>query len=132
MAGNTTDDAIGRAMENIVDLDILRPKRVCVRLADKEIDVSMIPCGITFEIDAIMREMMKLNPKKAKDGGEDTRKYFDLTIKLCAVFASVGHPEMTEEWFRNNVDAMQLGKMAELVKDALLRSYEGVRVHGKN
>ncbi len=125
-------DRINDAMENIVDLDILRPKRVCVRLADKMIDVSMIPCGITFEIDAIMRELMKLDPKKAQDGGEDTRKYLDLTIKLCATFASVGHPEMTEEWFRDNVDAMQLGRMAELVKDALLRSYEGVRAYGKN
>jgi len=119
-------------LNDIVDLDILRPKRKCVRLANKTIDCSMIPCGITFEIDEIVRNLIKLNQKEVKGGGEETRKALDLTIKLCATFAGVEHPEMTEDWFRKNVDARQTAKMADIIKDALLRSYEGIRTYGKN
>jgi hypothetical protein len=119
-------------MSDIVDLDILRPKRQCVRLANKTIDVSMIPCGITFEIDEIVRDLMKLNQGEIEKGGDTTRKALDLTIKLCATFAGVNNPEMTEAWFRANVDARQTQKMAEIIKDALLRSYEGVKEYGKN
>lgn len=119
-------------MSDIVDLDILRPKRQCVRLANKTIDVSMIPCGITFEIDQIVRDLMNLNQDEITKGGKDTKAALDLTIKMCATFAGVNNPEMTEEWFRANVDALQTRKMAEIIKDALLRSYEGVKEYGKN
>jgi hypothetical protein len=119
-------------MSDIVDLDILRPKRQCVRLANKTIDVSMIPCGITFEIDQIVLDLMQLNQKEIPKGGKDTRSALDLTIKLCATFAGVNNPEMTEKWFRANVDALQIKRMAEIIKDALLRSYEGMKEYGKN
>lgn len=119
-------------MSEVIDLDILRPEKKCVRLAGKTIDVSMIPCGITFEIDALMREIMMLDQKKIDGGGEETRKALDMTIKLCATFASVEHPEMTEKWFRQNVSANQTARMADIIKDALLRSYEGVKEYGKN
>lgn len=130
-SGNAKD-SIGNAMNDIVDLDILRPKRRSIRLKDKIIDVSFIPCGITFEIDAIVRELMKLDPKKATEGGEETRQYLDLTIKLCATYTQITDPDMDEEWFRANVDAQQIGVMADVLKDTLLRSYEGVRQYGKN
>ena len=116
----------------VLDLDILRPKRQCVRLANKTIDVSMIPCGITFEVDQIVRGLMALDQTEMAEGGETTRKGLDLTIRLCATFARVSNPEMTEEWFRANVDALQVRRMAEIIKDALLKSYEGVKEYGKN
>jgi hypothetical protein len=119
-------------MSDVVDLDILRPKRVSVRLANKTIDVSMIPCGITFEIDQLVRDLMNLDQSKITAGGQDTKSALDLTIRLCATFAGVNNPEMTEDWFRANVDAGQLQRMAEIIKDALLRSYEGVKAYGKN
>jgi hypothetical protein len=117
-------------LNDIVDLDILRPKKVCVTLAGKTIDVSFIPVGITFEIDGIVRDLMKLNQQEIQTGGEDTKKALDLTIKLCATYSSIDHPEMTEEWFRKHVDAKQTARMADIIKDALLSSYEGVREYG--
>ncbi len=130
MAG--ANDAINKAMNDIVDLDILRPPRKTIRLNGKLIDISFIPCGITFEIDAIIRELMKLDPKKSQEGGEETKRYLDLTIKLCATYTASIDPEMTEEWFRKNVDPKQVGAMAESLQDTLLKSYEGVRAYGKN
>jgi hypothetical protein len=119
-------------MSDIVDLDILRPKKQAVRLAQKIIDVSYIPCGITFEIDKIVRELMALDQEKVKDGGEETRKALDLTIKMCVTFASVEYPEMNEHWFRKHVSVEQTRLMADVIKDALLKSYEGVKSYGKN
>jgi hypothetical protein len=116
----------------ILDLDVLRPPKKIVRLAGKTIDVSMIPCGITFEIDKIVRDLMLVDQTKVDENGEETRKAFDLTVKCCAIFASVEHPEMTEEWFRKNVDARQAAEMAKVIRDTLLSSYEGVKAYGKN
>lgn len=118
--------------DGIIDLDIIRPKKQAVRLAGKVIDVSMIPCGITFEIDQIIRNLMALDQAKISAGGEETRKALDLTIKLCATFAGVDNPEMNENWFRHKVSAEQTKLMAGAIKDALLRSYEGVKEYGKN
>lgn len=121
------------AEEGILDLNILRPKRQCVRLSGKIIDVSMIPCGITFEIDQIVRELMQMNQEEIGKGNTpETKKALDLTIKLCSTFACVKNPEMTEEWFRAEADPGQVSRMAEIIKDALVRSYSGVKAYGKN
>jgi hypothetical protein len=125
---------VNDALNDIVDLDILRPKKVCVTLAGKIINVSFIPVGITFEMDQLVRDLMKIDQEKmnANVGGQETKIALDLTIKMCALFASVEHPEMDENWFRINTDPEQIGKMAALIKDALLRSYKGVKEYGKN
>ncbi len=116
--------------DGVVDLDILRPEKKTVRLRDKIIDVSFIPVGITFEIDNIVRELMKLNQTEIQSGGNDTKKALDLTIKLCATYTQIIDPEMNEDWFKKNVDAKQAGVMADILKDTLLKSYEGVREYG--
>ena len=37
--------------EGIVDLDILKPPKKIIKLGGVQIDVSFVPCGITWEID---------------------------------------------------------------------------------
>ena len=119
-------------MSDVVDLDIIRPKKQAVRLAGKVVDVSMIPCGITFEIDKIVRELAGMDQTKIGEGGEETRKALDLTIRLCSTFTSVDNPDMNELWFRKHVSVEQANKMADIIKDTLLKSYEGVKQYGKN
>jgi len=119
-------------VSEVVDLDILRPEKRVVRLAGKLVDVSMIPCGITFEIDQIIRDLMALDQSKVSAGGDETRKALDLSIKLCATFTSVENPEMNEHWFRKRVSAEQTSMMAEELKKTLLDSYKGVKEYGKN
>ena len=116
----------------VIDLDILRPQKKLIRLANRTIDVSMVPCGITFEVDKLVRELTAIDQSKIQSGGEETRQALDITIKLCSVFASIHNLEMDEKWFRENVDVLQINKMAEVIKDALVRSYEGVKEYGKN
>jgi len=115
----------------VKDLDVLRPKPNYIKLADTEIDVSFIPCGITFEIDSIMQDLSTITVEAVKDNPESARRAFDLTIRLCAAFCSWKNPEMTKEWFMENVDARQVREFAEAIKEALERSYSGIEDYGK-
>lgn len=114
-------------MAEVRDLDVLRPEPRIVRLAGQEIDVSYIPTGLTFDIDQVVAEMAQLDTKKVKaNDPEETRKAFDLSVRLCAVFCSWKHPEMTDEWFRENTSASQLRGLGEEIRAALNRAYEGI------
>ena len=118
--------------DEVLDLDILRPKAQWVKLGQNKIDVSFIPCGITFEVDGIVREMSALDTEKLQEGGEETKRGFDLALKLCATFCSWKHPEMTEDWFRDNTDPAQINKLSETIQATLQRSYAGVEAYQKN
>lgn len=119
-------------MGNVVDLDILRPDSVIVKLAGKEIDVSFIPLGITFEVDDIVNELGKFTKKELSTDREKIKEALNLTVRLCALFASYHHPEMDEKWFMDNCDASQINAFAQAIKGALRRSYKGIEEYGKN
>jgi hypothetical protein len=118
--------------QEIIDLDVLRPKSRVVRLGGKEIDVSFVPCAITWEVDNLRREIVKIDPVKAQEGGEETKKAFDATVELCTVFCSRKHPEMTRDWFLDNTDPLQINNLATLIMETLTRSYAGVEAYSKN
>lgn len=118
--------------DNVLDLDILRPKAVVVKLAGKKIDVSFIPVGITFEVDEIVNQLGKFKQTDLEKGGEPARKAIELTIKLCALFCAVRNPELNEEWFKNNASPAQMTALANVIKDTLLSSYEGIEAYRKN
>lgn len=118
--------------DNILDLDILRPKPQKVKLAGHTIDVSFIPVGITFDIDEIVNELAKYDEEALRKGGEEARKAFDLAVRMCALFCSVHHEEMDEDWFRANVSPQQVNALAEVLKDTLTKSYEGVEGYQGN
>lgn len=119
-------------MADIVDLDILRPEPRKVKLAGHIIDVSYVPCGITFEVDQIVREIEALDPSNIASSEEEERKAFDLSIKLCSTFASASYPEMSESWFRKNASIDQISMLVKTIEQALVESYKGVEQYGKN
>ena len=116
----------------VIDLDILRPEPDIVKIGGREIDVSFVPCGITFELDEIVRQLVKVDGKKLKDDKAEQLKAFDLGIRLCAVFCQHNHPEMGEQWFRSNASSQQITAFAQAIQAALGKSYEGVEAHAKN
>jgi hypothetical protein len=66
-----------------------------------------------------------------KQGKDATRKAFELTLDLCALFCSVKHPELNKEWFKNNSDPTQIQLFADTIKDTLQRSYNIVEKYGE-
>ena len=109
----------------IENLDILRPEPQYIKLDGKEVDVSFIPCGITFEIDAIMNSLTTITEADLLLGGEKTKQALGLSIDLCSTFCSIQYPEMNREWFARNVDALQIKGFVEAIRVALIKAYAG-------
>ncbi len=116
----------------VKDLDALRPESAYIKICDKEIDVSFIPCGITFDIDDIMQELGTMNQDDIKNVPEKTKRAFELSVKLCSTFCSHKYPELDEEWFYENADVLQIKVFTETIKDALTRAYAGIQASPKN
>lgn len=116
----------------VVDLDLLRPEPKIIKLGGKEIDASFIPCGVTFEIDKIMREMSTLNADEVTAGGDVTALAFDLSIRMCAVYCQCKYPEMDEAWFKANATAGQIQKLTTVLREALVAGYKEVEAYSKN
>jgi len=110
----------------IQDLDALRPEPKSVRIGGQDIDVSFIPCGITFDVDEIMNEIRSLDQKKILTGGEEARKAFNLSVRLCSKFCSYRYSEMDEDWFMKNASPIQVQAFAEAISEALTKAYLGV------
>jgi len=117
--------------EGIVDLDILKPPKKLIKLGGVQIDVSFIPCGITWEIDSLVRKLSEYDTAKMDDD-KSAKEALDTIIKLCSTFASYKNPELNEKWFRDNVEMPQINAFVSLIKEALVRSYAGVEQYGKN
>jgi hypothetical protein len=116
----------------VENLDVLRPEPRFVQLNGNQIDVSFIPCGITFEIDQIVQELIKIKADDLENKPESMKRAFELAIELCAAFCSRKYPEMDKQWFLDNVDPAQLKSFSESIQEALFKSYTGIETSGKN
>jgi hypothetical protein len=119
-------------MAKVLDLDVLKPQAKFITLGGNSIDVSFIPCAITWDVDKIISELAKIGQDKVLENGVETKRAFELSVQLCAVFCEHKFPEMTYEWFMDNCDANMIKEFSESIKDALTRAYSGIRVEGKN
>ena len=118
--------------DEVVDLDVLRPPPKKIKLAGKLIDVSFVPCAITWEVDRLTREIFAIDTEAAQKGGEETREVFDLTLELCATFCANQHVEMTKEWFRTKTDPAQINALSTHIIETLQRSFEGAEAYQGN
>ena len=113
-------------MSEILDLDILRPKKRSIKIGGKEVDVSFVPCAITFDLDAAVRELQDSTKKV------DLKKSFEVAVKICALFCANQYPEMTEKWLMDHTDAKQLNVFALEIQKTLAEAYAGVEEYSKN
>jgi len=116
----------------VEDLDVLRPEPRIVHIGGKDIDVSFVPCGITFDVDAIVRELQGMDQNKLLENGPETKRAFELSVELCSVFCSHNYPELDKEWFFQNTDANQIKQFSTAIKDALVKAYAGIENNSKN
>ena len=119
-------------MSEVLDLDALSPKPVLFRLNGHEIDVSFIPVGITFELDEIVQELAQYSVADLQGGGEITKRALILSVKMCALFCSLEHPEMTEDWFSRRTTPDQIQPLAKAIGDTLVASLEAMERYQKN
>ena len=114
-------------MAELRDLDVLRPESHVMRLKGHDIDVSFVPSGITFDVQAVVMKMSKLDQKKiAKGDNDELAKAFALGVELCAVFCEHDYPDMTLDWFMANTSAEQVSELANGIRLAYTHAYDGV------
>ena len=111
-----------------LDLDILRPEKRLVKIGGQTIDLSFIPCGITFEVDKLVREISMYTEKELNEDRAKAAIAFELSVKLCATFSTVKHPELDEEWWLENADVIQINQFVYAVQEALVKAYKGIEV----
>ena len=119
-------------MGEILDLDVLRPEAKIVKLAGKKIDVSYIPCGITFDLNDLIVASAGLDMSEVEKGGAEAKKGFDIALQMCALFCSLKYPDLTVEWFRENTSPAQIVALSNVIKETLTSSLEGVEGYQKN
>ena len=129
----------------VEDLDALRPEPKVICINKKEIDVSFVPCGITFDLEEIMDQLRSIKIYDIPDAinsdigenevielknknKENMKKAFDLSLDLCAVFCSHKYPELDKDYFMFETDAIQVEKLVSAIKDALNHAYDGVNI----
>lgn len=121
----------------IEDLDALRPEAKFIRIAGIDIDVSFVPCGITFDVDRLVNELRGISDTQEKlnklmEGGAEAKRAFEISVELCACFCSRKHPEMDVDWFYDNADSEQIESFVSAIKSALQKAYAGVASKSKN
>ena len=116
----------------VIDLDILRPEPQFVKIGGREIDISFIPCGIHFDVSAVIQELMALDQVKLSSDIVEMKNAFGLSVKLCAIFCQHLHKDMTEEWFYDNATTNQINDFVNALAGSLLATNKGIEAHAKN
>tara|TARA_Y100000310_G_scaffold283978_1_gene306342 strand:+ start:1545 stop:1934 length:390 start_codon:yes stop_codon:yes gene_type:complete len=116
----------------VIDLDVIKPPAKIIKLGGKQIDVSFIPTGITFEIDEITQKLVKYTVDQVQEGGAEAREAFDLSVRLCATFCKIQHEELDEEWFKKHTSPDQIEQLAQVISETLQSSFEAMEAYQKN
>jgi hypothetical protein len=90
----------------ILDLDKVIPKKRIVKLAGKEIDVSIIPSEVTIEM-ATKQEEMKAGTNNSFE------MVFDTAVKICN--ASNPDEPVSKDWLIKNTTLDQLLALMEFI-----------------
>jgi len=120
-------------MQEVLNLDIMKPDPRVVTIGGHNIDCSFVPVGATFEIDELFNEALRLDHDKLGSGDrEENEKALNLSIRMCAAFCRHSFPDLDEVFFGNNCTAEQVGAFANVITDTLLKSYKGIKASAKN
>lgn len=120
-------------MNEVIDLDILKPEKRIIILNKKEIDVSFIPCAITFELDDLVQQLQNLDGEKVRNNDKsEIKKAFEISIAICSTYTKHQYPEMTSDWFMHNTNPHQVETFVSRIKEALTEAFVGVERHSKN
>jgi len=99
----------------ILDLGSIKPSKRVFKVADKEIDVTVIPFEIMLDI-ADNLEMFQSLSKKELKGSElksALKLLYDITIKVC----KNADAKIDEVWLNRNIDVVQMfSLMAFIIK----------------
>ncbi len=102
----------------VLDLDAVRPEKRLVKLAGKEIDVSVIPFEVMLDI------VDKLDSFEAleKDGsdGAAVKGALEFLYKTTLRVCQISDKGITEDWLREHTDVVQMVQLMTFVVAPLM------------
>lgn len=117
----------------VYDFDVVKPKSCNVKIDGFTYDLSYIPVGITFDIEAIIKGMRELDAPKLVGGDNvEIKKGLNLSIKLVFVLLNYWNPEITETYITNKFTPGMIETLVHIIKQSLTTSMEGIKLYGKN
>jgi len=117
----------------VYDFDIVKPKSCNVKIDGFLYDLSYIPVGITFDIEAVIKGMRDLDAPKLLDADNiEIKKGLNLSIKLVFTLLNYWNPEITEEYIIKKFTPGMIETLVHIIKQSLSTSMEGIKQYGKN
>ena len=114
-------------MARVVDLDVLRPEQVIVKLGGNDIDVTIMPLALTFDVSDLLTKSAALDQKKlTANDPKEVQKAFDLTVDMCVLFCEHQFPDMNRDYFTSKVTVAEINALGTEIRDALTRAYGGI------
>ena len=117
--------------QDVLDLDILRPKKRIIRIGGKEIDAGFVPLAITWEIDNLIQELREFDDERIKNEPGASKRALQLSCDLCAAFC-YEHDELTSNWFMENTGVVQINAFVGVIKETLMEAYAGIEAYPGN
>ena len=122
-------------MSDVIDLDLLIPKKRKISLAGEEIDLSFIPFGLTLKVSDIMKKLAKVQVS-TKDtpetATEKTEQAAELSLEMCALLCSYKNPNITADWLKEHANTAQLHALIDRVTELVTEEYQLAGRHSKN
>lgn len=102
----------------VLDLDAVRPEKRLVKLAGKEIDVTVIPFEVMLDIVDKLDSFQALE----KDGsdGAAVKGVLEFLYKTMLRVCQVSDKSLTEDWLREHTDVVQMVQLMGFVVAPLL------------
>jgi hypothetical protein len=101
----------------ILDLDTLIPEKRIIKLAGKEIDVSMIPSRVMLKVIKKLDVFAEMGENLSDDSFFEIA---DIAVDIC----KRSFPEITVEWLIDNTDIIQLIELLQFIVSPLRSKIE--------
>jgi len=97
----------------ILDLGSIKPAKRVFKIADKEIDVTIVPFEIMLDIAENLEMFQALSKKDLKGSEVKTalKLLYDITIKVCKNADS----KIDEKWLNQQIDVVQMFSLMAFV-----------------
>jgi hypothetical protein len=102
----------------VLDLDAVRPEKRIVKLAGKEIDVTVIPFECMLDIVDKLDTFQALEKNGAD--GPAVKGALEFLYKTTVRICQVADKKITEDWLREHADVVQMVQLMSFVVAPLM------------
>lgn len=109
-------------MQEIIDIDQLKPPKRLVKIDGKTYDIGFIPIGVALDIESDRNDLAKFAENKIEVGSKESEEASRITLSIIAKILYVQDETITEDWVKDNLTTGQALALTEIIYESLQRS----------